>query len=202
MTHVFSIKEVLKFGWHITRTHSALVFKVVLTLLAFEVARAIVEKVLEGTALGFVAAVVLYALITVLGIGATRITLHLVQGKPAHYRDIMPPTNLLWPYIGASILTGLAVLGGLILLIIPGIIVAIRLSMARFEVIEGAGIKESLHKSWELTRGHTWKLALFFGALVLLNIAGALMLLVGLLLTIPVSMIACADVYRKLKSKA
>ncbi len=200
MEHSFLIGESLRFGWEKTRLHNALVFKVVLTMLALEVASAIVQKVLEGTALGFLASLVLFATVVLLGIGATRITLRLAQGHAAHYRDLIPPTKLVWPYIAAAVLSGLAVLGGLILLIIPGIWVALRLSMVRFEVIEGVGIRESLNKSWELTRGHSGKLVLFALSALLLNLAGALALMVGLLVTIPVTLIAYAHVYQKLKT--
>jgi len=200
MKHLpFLIGESLQFGWHTMRAHSALVFRVVLTLLALEVARAIVQKVLEGTALGLLATLVLVAATAVLGIGATRIALRLAQGHSAHYADIVPPMRLLWPYIAASLLAGLAVIGGLILLILPGIFVAVRLSMVRFEVIDGAGIKESLHKSWALTAGHFWWLFLFILLLIVLNILGALAFMVGLLISIPVTMLAYAHVYQKLK---
>src|SRR3989344_5400904 len=195
----FLIGESLRFGWYTMRAHSALVFQVVLTLLALEVAHAIVQKVLEGTALGLLASLVLVAATAVLGIGATRITLRLAQGHAAQYADPLPPMRLLWPYIAASLLAGLAVVGGLILLILPGIWVAVRLSMVRFEVIDGAGIRESLNKSWALTEGHFWRLFLFMLALILLNILGAALLMVGLLISIPVTMLAYAHVYQKLK---
>ena len=198
----FSIGESLQFGWHTMRAHSALVFRVVLTLLALEVARAIVQKVLAGSALGLLASLVLFAATAVLGIGATRIALRLAQGHSAHYADIVPPMRLLWPYIAAALLTGLAVIGGLILLILPGIFVAVRLSMVRFEVIDGAGIRESLNKSWALTAGHFWRLFLFMLALIVLNVLGAALLMVGLLVSIPVTMLAYAHVYQKLKKGA
>ena len=189
----------MRFGWHTMRAHSALVFRVVLTLLALEVARAIVQKVLAGSALGLLASLVLFAATAVLGIGATRIALRLAQGHSAHYADIVPPMRLLWPYIAASLLAGLAVIGGLILLILPGVFVAVRLSMVRFEVIDGAGIRESLNKSWALTEGHFWRLFLFMLALIVLNVLGALAFMVGLLISIPVTMLAYAHVYQKLK---
>lgn len=182
------------------RAHSAVVFSVVLTLLALQVATSIVQKVLEGTALGFLAELVLAIAAFVLSVGAARITLRLAQGRAVYYRDLLPPTALLWPYFAASLLAGLCILGGLILFILPGLWIAVRLSMVRFEILDGAGILESLKKSWELTHGHFWPLALFFAALILVNIAGALLLMIGLLLSIPVTMIAYAHVYQKLKA--
>lgn len=199
MQQPFSIPEALRVGWHKTRAHSGLVFGVVLTLLAVQVAQSIVQRVLEGTPIGLLAQVVLVVASVVLGIGATRICLRLTQSHVAHYREIIPPMQLLWPYVAATVLAALAVVGGLILLIIPGIFVALRLSMVRFEIIDGAGIKASLHKSWALTKGHALNLLGFFLVLGALNILGAALLMVGLLVTIPVSMFAYAHVYLKLK---
>ena len=200
MQYPFLIGESLRFGWHTMRAHSAVVFGVVLTLLALQVATLVLQKVLEGTALGSLAEVVLAVAAFVLSIGAARITLRLAQGHTVHYRDLLPPVAFLWPYFAASVLAGLCVLGGLILLILPGLWIAVRLSMTRFEILEGAGILESLKKSWALTHGHFWRLALFFVVVALVNIAGALLLMIGLLISIPVTMIAYAHVYQKLKA--
>jgi uncharacterized membrane protein len=49
-----------------------------------------------------------------------------------------------------------------------------------------------------MTRGNTWNL-FFFGILIgLINILGLLCLVVGLFITVPLSMLASAFIYRKL----
>ena len=197
----FSISESIEFGWKTVKVHSALVFKVVLTLLAVQVAYSIVTKVLAGTALGFTAGAVLFVMSVVFGVGATLISLKLAKGEHAVYADIVPPARLIWWYVCASILAGLIVVLGLILLIIPGIYFVLRYSMVRFAILEGAGITESLGKSAKMTEGVKWHLLGFFAVMILLNIAGALVFLVGLLVSIPVSTIAYAHVYTKLRSR-
>ncbi|MDE1924809.1 MAG: hypothetical protein KGH79_01350 [Patescibacteria group bacterium] len=201
MESPFSINESLTFGWTTLKAHSALVFKIVLTLLALQVAYAIVTKVLAGTALGFLAAIVLFIAEVVLGIGATLVTLKLAKGEYTTYNDIVPPARLAWRYVLASLLAGLIIVCGLILLIIPGIYVILRYSMVRFAVLDGAGVAESLRKSAAMTRGVKWHLLGFFVVAILLNIAGAILLLVGLLVTIPVTMIAAAHIYTKLLAR-
>jgi hypothetical protein len=59
-------------------------------------------------------------------------------------------------------------------------------------------IVESLQESARMTKGRTWKLIGFSLALVGLNILGALALVVGLLATVPMSVMAYVYVYRKL----
>ena len=198
MNPPFSIKEAIRFGWDKTRAHSALVFQVVLTLFALEVANAVVSKTIGGTALGIMATIVIVVAEFLVGVGLIVIVLKLARGVHARYAEIIPPWSLAWRYFLASFLAGLAVLGGLILLVIPGVYMMLRLSMVRFVVVDGAGVRKSLDISSRLTEGVKWKLLWFFIVLILLNILGMLCLLVGLLVTLPVSVLAYAHVYTKL----
>jgi hypothetical protein len=85
------------------------------------------------------------------------------------------------PFIGtlilASLLAGLGILGGLILLIVPGIILAVRWSLvAPSVVLEHRGVKESLGRSNGLVRGDAWTVfALIIITGVLGGIAGSLL---------------------------
>ena len=200
--HSFSIGDALQFGWHKTRDHSGLLFQVVLTLFALQVASAIVQKVLADTLLGIGASLVLAIVSVIVGAGFMVLVLKLAQGHAAHYRDLVPPASLVWHFFCATVASGFLILLGFIALIIPGIYLALRFSMVRFAVLDGAGITESLHRSGRLTHGHKWHLLWFFLTLAGMNIIGLLLLYVGLLVTVPVSGIAWAHVYLKLKNKA
>jgi hypothetical protein len=238
MTHAFSIKEAIVFGWRKVKAHSQLVFAVVLTMFALQVASSLVQKGLEGTALGAAASLVLAVLGIVLGAGMTIIFLKLGKGEHAQYRDIVPSIRLIWKYFCTGLLTGLisflpiaagalvslalltstgsinfsegAPIDGhewafavaiLIMLVAVGYAAyfAIRYSFARLAVLEGSSILESLPKSAKLTRNVKWRLVLLTLALAGLNILGLIALLVGLLVTIPVSVLAFVHVYLKLK---
>lgn len=80
------------------------------------------------------------------------------------------------------------------------IYIALRYSMSRFEVLDGAGIIESLRKSAIITRGVKWKLLGFILVLGLMNLVGLVLFLVGFLVTLPISMVAIAHVYTKLRA--
>jgi hypothetical protein len=198
----FSISEALQFGWHKTREHSGILFQVMLTLFALQVVQEMVSASIGRTLIGALASAALGILSIVISVGFTIIAIKLAHGHEAHYRDLFPWNRMVWLYFLASALAGLAVVGGLILLVIPGIIVALRLSMVRFAIVEGARPFESLHQSWEATRGHFWRLLGLFLVLVGINIVGAILLLVGLLVTVPLSMLAWAHVYLKLKHRS
>src|SRR5207244_780060 len=58
-----------------------------------------------------------------------------------------------------TLLVGLSIVGGFILLVIPGIIIAVRLSTATVVVVvEDVRGRKALGRSWRLIKGHTWRL--------------------------------------------
>jgi hypothetical protein len=76
------------------------------------------------------------------------------------------------PYCLMSILTILGILGGLILLILPGLVIMARWMLAGTLVIaRGDGAKQSLGESWERTRGAEFSILVALLALVIGPIA-------------------------------
>lgn len=106
-------------------------------------------------------------------------------------------------YVLAIILLGLSVVGGHILLIIPGIIFAVRLAFVKFIIIENE-IKpmEALRESKRITKGYRWKLFWFFLVLLLINLLGLICLIVGIFYTAPLTALAVVIVYKKLSNRA
>lgn len=200
MHQVFSIEESLKFGWEKTKAHSMILFQALLTLFAYEIVASSINHAFKHSAGSGLAWLIVAIVGAFLSAGFIVITLKIARGERAVYKDIIPPVRLVWDMTIASLLTGLLVLGGLILLVIPGIYIAIRLSVVRYAVVDGASITESLRKSSALTKGDMWQLFLFFLAFIVINIIGALLFIVGLLVTIPATMIAMAHMYDKLKA--
>ena len=65
----------------------------------------------------------------------------------------------MFPVLGVSLVAALCVFGGLLLLIIPGIIVAVMLYVCvPAAVIEKPGVFGALGRSSELTKGHRWSI--------------------------------------------
>lgn len=74
-----------------------------------------------------------------------------------------------------AILQFLATMGGFILLIIPGIIIGVALTVAvPAAVEERPGAFKALSRSFELTKGYRWKIFLVFFGLGLINILASL----------------------------
>ena len=108
-----------------------------------------------------------------------------------------------WKFLGATILTGLAIILGLVLLIVPGIIFMLMFMFVMFIVIDRElGPVEAMKESARITRGYKWPLLGFVLVLALINVVGLLALVVGLLVTVPVTSLAFAHAYRALTANA
>lgn len=80
------------------------------------------------------------------------------------------------PFIGtlllASLLAGLGIIGGVILLVVPGIILAVRWSLvAPAVVLEQRAVKASLGRSNELVKGTSWTI---FALILILTMIGGI----------------------------
>ena len=95
----------------------------------------------------------------------------------------------------------LVVLLTTLVMLLPGIYVSIRFKFYPYILLENEhmSIKDIILHTEKLTRGYFWQLLWFFIMLTVLNILGALAFMVGLFLTVPVSIFAIAHLYRKLQ---
>jgi uncharacterized membrane protein len=72
------------------------------------------------------------------------------------------------------------------------------LQFSQYLVIDkNMGPIDAIKKSWSMTKGHTWDLFLLLLVVIVLIAIGAALLGVGLLVTLPISTVAVAYVYRK-----
>ncbi|MBC7537647.1 MAG: hypothetical protein H7281_02405 [Bacteriovorax sp.] len=96
----------------------------------------------------------------------------------------------------AVVLMTIAIIIGYALLIIPGIYLSIALLFTTIVMVteKKVGI-DALKRSMEIVDGKWWNVFMFCGFLFLLNIAGLLCLLVGLIVTIPLTIILLFEYY-------
>jgi uncharacterized membrane protein len=108
-----------------------------------------------------------------------------------------------WKFLGASILVTLAVVVGLALLVVPGIIAMLFFLFTTFIVIDrDLGPIEAMKESMRITSGHRWTLLGLIVLLILIACLGVIALVVGLLVAMPVITLAFAHAYRVLSHKA
>lgn len=92
-----------------------------------------------------------------------------------------------------------ATLAGLFLFIIPAVYVLLTYSFATYIYIEqGLSIQSSIAESARISKGNKNELLSFWLYIIVLNLFGAALFIVGLVVTLPVSFLAVIIVYKKL----
>jgi uncharacterized membrane protein len=188
----FTFKEVFRFGWLKTKQHAW--FTTLTALIAF----ILTSSVRHMPVLELLVA-------SLVGLSIVSISLTIARDQNFSFSDLYKP--ILSPYLVLKFLAltavyVVAVSLGLLLFIIPGLYLAVRFKMFPYVLIENenATLKDLIKMTYKLTYGHFWKVLGFLVALSLFNVLGALVFLVGLVITVPVSIFATAHVYEKLKN--
>lgn len=200
--NTFSIEAAFRFGWDTFKKRPGffigmtLIVLVVSWLTGFVLSMFSMDK-------NFIGGIVNLAITTLvdLGIVATVLKVYDVP-ESVTFSDLWHPQGYL-PYLGATILTAIVVVIGLILLIIPGLIAATMLLFVKFVVVDRKlSPIDAMKESARITKGHRMTLFLFVLAIAVLNIIGAILLVIPLLVTIPISTLAMVYAYRTLGHKA
>ncbi len=136
-------------------------------------------------------------------VGIHGMALDAVNGARPNWRDLyrsIPrgPTLLI-----AAVVHALVIALGLLMLVVPGIYMGVRWSLhphviAARAVSAAGALREAAH----LTRKSWWRVFRMQLVLIALNLCGAALLGVGLLVTFPVSILAAASLYRDLDAGA
>lgn len=230
----FSIKRALRFGWETMKKNFWFFVLIFLIIFAINIiggyltdylqTRGEVElKVFNATSLwgviipGIVMQIILWVLGIIMGIGLIKISIKLADGQEARMADLFRHYRLFFGYIFGSFLYFLVVLIGLILLIVPGIIWAIKYQFVLYFIVDkNMGIADSMKSSGQATYGAKGKL-FWFGVLIsLINLVPTIILMIlvffynflgfialaGFIITIPTVVVATAYIYRKLESSA
>ena len=130
-------------------------------------------------------------------LGLTRIGLNIVSGRPFSVGMLLGQGNKLLTAVVASLLYYLIVLVGLVLLIVPGIYLALRLGQFENGIVDkDLGIIDSLKYSARITQGNVGNLFLLGLVCFLIVLAGLLALVVGVCFAGPLVFLANLVAYR------
>ncbi len=199
----FSPGEAIRYGWETMKNNigffiGLLIVAGIVTIVP-RIIQALTEKSLPVFSIlfGILAAV----LQMIVSLGLIRIALNFVDNVESRTSDLFSCIPLFFKYLLASILYGLIVMLGLILLIVPGIIWAIKFQFYGYLIVDrNLGPIEALKGSSAVTRGAKGDLFVLGFLLGLINLLGALCLLIGLFATIPTAMVSLAFVFRRLQA--
>jgi hypothetical protein len=198
------LSEAVRFGWKTVQ--SSFVF-ILLTLVVAAFVPSIIqwggEHVFHHDGQVFLIKLVSLLVSATFGLGLSKIYLRFRDGEKPIFENLFDGLARAHIWIASTLISTVAIVMGLILLIVPGVIMMLRLWLVGFVLVdERTGPIDAIQRSWDITRGHTMDLLVLFVALLGLNILGLCCLVVGLVVTIPISGLALAYVYRELKPKA
>ena len=191
MNTTFSISEELSKSWETFKKHAWI-------FIGLFVGYAIVSVLVSLIPFGRILTLIVDS---IFALGFTRIIFQAIDGEEPQFSAFGQESGKCLKQIGASLLIGLLVLVGLILLVVPGIYVALRLQFVTAVIVEeNLGVIDSLKRSWEMTDGHVLQLFLLSLAILGLIIAGVICLGIGILVAAPVAQILTMYVYRKINA--
>jgi len=138
----------------------------------------------------------------VVEMGLLKVALSLNDRGEAEFKQLFSCLPLFLNYLAASILYGLIVLVGVLLLIVPGIIWSIQFQFYNYAIVdEGLGPIAALERSSQITKGAKWQVLGLNIMVFLISLAGVLCFVVGIIPAEAVAVIAVANVYRRLSAK-
>ena len=136
-----------------------------------------------------------------LAVGVAYFSFAVIRGETPHFFQLFEGFNVFGKSFLANLCYSLLVIVGFVLLIIPGIIVGLALSMTFFVMADRPELSfsECLNESWSLTSGYRFKLLGLNLRFIPWYLLGILCLGVGVLLVIPWYYVTLARFYEELK---
>jgi hypothetical protein len=192
--------EIFDYAWNAYRDHLGLLIGVTLVVVGFGLSIAMVQDSMMGRGIGPAAWLSSWLVGMVgnlgglfLAIGQARINYDIARTGRAEFATLFSGFDRFLPLLGASIVAGMAMAAGLLLLVIPGLILAVLFwSFFHFIVDRRTGALDSFSAAWQIGKLNVGTTLVLLVVTVLLAIAGLLALLIGTLFTTPlISMLWC-----------
>ncbi len=120
-------------------------------------------------------------------------------GRQPEFPDLFKGFNFFVPALVASLLIGLFTLCGTMLCIIPGLVVAAMYMFTYLFIVDKRlDFWQAMQASHSVVRSDYFGFTMFFLLIILVNLLGLLCCVVGLLVSLPVSVAAITVAYQQL----
>ena len=200
---IFSKKEAVNVGWELTKTNLGFLIIMYVIYLGVSVVIGGLQGVIEGFIgkglLSFNITIISFFLSLLLTLGMIKIFLDLYDGKKGELSDLFSSYEKYFDYLLCSLLVALIIVGGVILLIVPGIIWALKYQFAPYLIVDKKmKAIDAIKLSGKITYGH--KINLFLLALLVIGIMiqGFFACCIGVIPAGFIANFAYIHVYRKL----
>lgn len=113
--------------------------------------------------LGSIVGIGILVLFVMVMIATTITQLASARGKKIGFQEVISQSQpFFWRFVGLGVLSTLMILGGLVLLIIPGIIIGVMLLFSAYVMVDkNLGVIDSIKASFDITKKN-WKIVLAF----------------------------------------
>lgn len=204
---LFSDGAMLKHGWRQMQSHLGVLIGAMFLALIISLIPLVIGGMIQNGDAAAIVSIVMFLLYVVLiiyfSIGLIRMTIAASDEQPVTISMLFSGHDVLLPYFGVSVLYGLIVVVGYFLLIFPGIIWGLKYMFAPILVIDQKlGPMEALRKSAEMTHGFKWDMLGFASVMQVVNVIGMLALYIGLVVSVPTTLISFARLYRHMVGAA
>jgi membrane-anchored glycerophosphoryl diester phosphodiesterase (GDPDase) len=148
---------------------------------------------------GITVSVLCWLLLCLFRLGYMKNCFQTLDGEEPQFSSYGQVSRKLPGYLVASVIFTLIVAIGTVLLIVPGVYLALRLQFFFASMVdENTGIIASFKRSWEITKGHTFRLFVMLLIMLLISIIGQLAFLIGIFAAIPLIVLMYGDIFRRL----
>ncbi len=202
--NTFTVGSCIRFGWETFKKRSWFFVGAGVVYLLISWAITFIASLIVGGGQGSaLATIISFPFNALLAMGVTAFILKAHDNVDSvKIADLWHPHNY-WNFFLAYLIVFVSTIIGLLLLIVPGIIVAIMLGYSSYIIIDrGLAPIEALKESMRITKGYRWDLFVLVLACFGIAILGAICLLVGLFVALPVIMLAMVHAYRTLSKIA
>jgi uncharacterized membrane protein len=122
-----------------------------------------------------------------------------ILGRPAEFPDLFKGFNFFVPSLVASLIISLFVFGGSLLCVIPGLVLAAMYKFTYLFILDKRmDFWPAMQASHAVVRNDYFGFTMFLILMALVNLLGILCCIVGILITIPVTMAAITVAYQEL----
>jgi uncharacterized membrane protein len=198
----FTISEVLNASWAALKSQIwILVGLFIGYMILYLVISLLFVPAMASITLSIIVNLFLCVISLIFALGYIKNLFQTLDGDEPQFSAYGQQARKIGTYFVAGLISGILMLIGLFLFIIPGVYIALRLQFyVALIVEEDAGIIESLQKSWDMTKDQVLPLLLLGLVMLGIVLVGFILLGVGVFVAYPLVMLMQCCVFRKLNS--
>ena len=201
--HPFHIAKALEFGWDVLsrRWLALLLWTIILSIphAMINVATMIFAYFSENHQAPWYLKVTSVVIQVITFMLYTRVTLLCMDDEPAGVGDVLAGFKYALPFSISSLLFSTIVLIGCVMLLVPGVYLALSLGLYSFLVVDQSmGPIEALRRSFYITKGHILQLLFLYFVIAMVIFGGMICFVVGVIPAFIVSSVALGRCYRQL----